>query len=107
MKKLFTTALLSLAGLAVTTSQASAFFNCCGWRCCNKYSAKICVRPYNAFTPTCFGTITGIGCNPMNFGGPTWNGPACGPSCGPVCCSSGGCDSGFLGQLPGPIGLPA
>src|SRR5262249_2617705 len=99
MKKLFAAALLSCAIVGATTSQASAW-GC--WRCCNSCYAKICVRPYNAFTPTCFGTITCIGCNPVNFGGPMGGmGPACGGgSCGPSCYS--GCDGGYLGTLPPP-----
>ena len=95
MKKLFATALLSLAALSVPSGNAQAgLFDwlgcCCHERCC------ICVRPYNAFTPAAFGSITADGCCPVQ-----WNcgNGRCGPQ-GPNWAGSDGCG---LGQLPGNV----
>ena len=64
MKKLISAALLSVAALGMTSSQASAWplqklfcKNCC----------TVCVRPYNAFTPVCYGSICGDGCCPIQY----------------------------------------
>jgi hypothetical protein len=77
--------LLSLAvvGLSVQPSFARLFHHCCG---CG-YSTYICCRPYNAFTPVCFGNITGLGCCPVALnccqpsGGPSWYDSGCGGAC--------------------------
>jgi hypothetical protein len=86
MRKLLFAAVVSLAGVALTTGQASAWFGC--KRCCTG-SATLCIRQYNAFSPSCFGSIACDGCFPVGFsqgapwggGGPIWGGH--GGSCGP------------------------
>src|SRR5579871_3423282 len=63
MKKLIAMAFVSLAVVAGTTGQASAFFHCL---CCGKpcgYTVE--VRQYNAFTPYCSGHIYCDGCAPQ------------------------------------------
>jgi hypothetical protein len=129
MKKLLFVALLSLAGVGLTSGQASAWLFC--HHCCSG-SATLCIKPYNAFSPSCFGTIACDGCFPVNFGnhgpcgpygpcgaggcgagGPACGGGWCGPSCGPACGpamgavmdgSCGSCGAGLAGapnfQLP-------
>jgi hypothetical protein len=97
MKKLLFAAILSLAGVGLGTGQAKAWLFC--HHCCHG-SATICVRPYNAFTPSVFGCITADGCFPLcgsqcpppppppwMFGGPMGGG-CCGPSLG--CAMDGG-----------------
>jgi hypothetical protein len=91
MKKLLFAALLSLAGVGLSTGQASAWLLHCH-KCC-KGSATVCVKPYNAFSPSVFGSITADGCFPLSFanhgpagpppwfgGPPPWFGGA-GPGC--------------------------
>src|SRR5882724_10277641 len=72
---------------------------CSLWHCHNRYVTQITCRPYNAFTPICWGNLVcdgccpqpcGVasGCLPMTFGVPPFaaNGcgmPCMGPSCGP------------------------
>ena len=34
------------------------------FRCCHAFETHICVRPYNAFTPICWGNLYCDGCNP-------------------------------------------
>jgi hypothetical protein len=87
-------ALVSLAVIGVYAQPSWAWFlhRCCGC----KYTTYICCRPYNAFTPVCFGNITGLGCCPVALNccqQPQMN--CCQPSwCGPSVCDSGCCDSG-------------
>jgi hypothetical protein len=70
MKKLLFLGLLSLSMVFSTTPGAQAWFDCCRSHCCSKYSTKLCIRPYNAFSPVAYGTIVGEGCMPINvFGG--------------------------------------
>jgi hypothetical protein len=124
MRKLLFAAALSLAGVGLTTGQASAWlFHHCH-RCCVG-SATLCITPYNAFSPTCFGTVTCNGCTPLVGGcGPAPNSPwgwGCCAPCGggPACCGTDGCAScgaaGYAqmpsvdGSLPNPyaaLGLP-
>ncbi len=104
MKKRILVSLLSVAALALNGPAAQAWFgfrHCCG---CSKYSTYLCIRPYNAFSPVCCGSITATGCCPMfggmGFGGPGYPPPSM-PSCFNSCCapsysSSGCCDSGCL-----------
>jgi hypothetical protein len=107
MKKMLFALLLSLAGVGLSTGQASAWLLC--HHCCNS-CATICVRPYNAFTPSAFGTICADGCCPLQFGHgyppppPPWafGGPCCGPSMG--CAMDGSCGSCTAGA---PQGGPA
>lgn len=98
MKKMMFAVLLSLAGVGLSTGQASAWLFC--HKCCNS-CATICVRPYNAFSPSAFGSICADGCCPLQFGGcapPPWMGPppwACGaPGCGMDGGACGSCTAG-------------
>jgi hypothetical protein len=95
MRKLLFAALLSLAGVGLSTGQASAWLFC--HHCCSG-SATLCVKPYNAFSPSCFGTIACDGCFPVSFGNhgpyPPWaygGGPGCCPPAWDACCPSLGC----------------
>jgi hypothetical protein len=88
MKKLLPISILALASLWMTpgTSSAGGSFGlftqtscwpfsciagcgCCGSKCCS----TICVKPYNAFSPTCSGTLYCDGFCPM--GTPPGYGP--------------------------------
>jgi hypothetical protein len=114
MKKLLLAGFLSFAALGATTTPASAWGlleRLGGLHCCGKCTSVICCRQYNAFTPVCFGSITCIGCSPLNACGggmpmcsPPCNGyppvPYCGPSCDAGACSASDCCSG--GVLPAP-----
>jgi len=88
--------LLSLAviGIYAQPSWAWLFHHCGGC----KYSTYICCRPYNAFTPVCFGNITGIGCCPIALGccqpPPPPPNFCCGPAMCDPCCDGGSCCSG-------------
>jgi len=104
--------LLSLAaiGLFAQPSFAWLMHRCCGC----KYSTYICCQPYNAFTPVCFGNITGLGCCPvaLNCCQPSccqsncgWQASCGSPCCGPSCCDSG-CNSGTYYSGPSSYPLP-
>lgn len=91
MKKLLFAAVLSLAGVGLTSGQASAgIFHCLFGRChkCSDCETTLCVKAYNAFSPTCFGTLWCNGCAPISgpgFGyanhGPLVDGACYGPDC--------------------------
>jgi hypothetical protein len=109
MKKKLLVGLLSLTAFAWNTPwlQAGLFSKCCG----SKFSCHITVRPYNAFSPVCFGNMCCIGgfpcCGPM-MGGP-WGPPMGGPFCPPAgdhCCDPCGdpCHGGACTALPAPHG---
>jgi hypothetical protein len=118
MKKILAVAALSVAALGLTTNRASAWFHCCGLHHCCGACATLCVKPYNAFSPVCCGTICCDGCLPLSCGqqggmcggqmgyGPMCGGPMCGgPMCGGL--EGGCCDScGSLGTLPAPGATP-
>jgi hypothetical protein len=122
--------LLSVAGLLMSACNADAFLFChnccCGHHCCETH---ICCRPYNAFTPICWGNIHCDGCcmSPCNMcqgymsmmpGNPCAAGPmACLPfGCGPATCGAGGCGvppmgpgmppPGMAPVAPMPVGAP-
>jgi hypothetical protein len=114
MKRLFTLALLSLSAASLTTGHASAW-PCWFDKCCNKKNcATLCIKPYNAFSPVCFGSICCDGCFPLSVHGGHRGSPygaygpygACGPQgmCGPMWGDGGldGCDSCAVSQLPAP-----
>jgi hypothetical protein len=63
MKKLLFAGMLSLAAMAMASTQASAWFGCCGGngKCCT----VLCIRQYNAFSPICSGCVTCNGCVPL------------------------------------------
>jgi hypothetical protein len=85
MKKLIAAAILSVIAAGATAGNASA----CFWPfCCHKCTVKI--RPYNAFTPACCGTMYCDGCMPMQSHCPSQ-----------ACYGNTGCEPG---QLPPPAG---
>jgi hypothetical protein len=102
-RKILALGLVSLCWLGLAAGESQAFFglfNC--WHC-NKYTTQITCRPYNAFTPICWGNLVcdgccpnpcGVanGCLPMTMGVPPW-------ACGQGCCPSygGGCSPSFGG----------
>jgi hypothetical protein len=100
MKKLFLS-IVSLTCLCASATSAKAWFfdGCCGCHC---YTTKLCIKPYNAFSPVAYGSIVGDGCMPINvYGGglpcmrtPYGNGGAC--CAAPTCFTSGCCDTGCL-----------
>ncbi len=106
-RKTLAAGLLSLCLLGISTSQVAAgIFDC--W-CRHKYTTQITCRPYNAFTPICWGNLVcdgccpnpcgcASGCLPMTMGVPPW---ACqGGGCGmPPPCMGGGCG------MPGGFGM--
>ncbi len=63
MRKLLLVAALSAGAIALTAGQASAFFGLFK-HCCGKNCANFCVKPYNAFSPVCFGSLCFDGCGP-------------------------------------------
>ncbi len=92
MKKILSVAALALAALWLTPGTSSAGgtfglftqtscwpFSCfaccdCGGCCgCGKFSSTICVKPYNAFSPTCSGSLYCDGFCPL--GRPGNDGP--------------------------------
>lgn len=92
MKRKIAFGLFSLCTLALFATESQAW---CLFRC-HKYTTQITCRPYNAFTPICWGNLTcdgccpnpcGVagGCLPMNMGAPPWAsgaGPCFGGACG-------------------------
>jgi hypothetical protein len=104
MKKLLFLGLLSVAVLSSFATESQAWFDCCRCRRCCRCSTKLCITPYNAFSPVMCGNIVANGCMPFNFcGGCPPMGPSCfAPSYG-GCCTSGCCTSGGEnGCLPSP-----
>jgi hypothetical protein len=106
MNKLFTRALLALSVLTLAAAPSFAWgtfglFPHCG-HCCNK--CNFCVRPYNAFSPVCSGTICCDGCFP--FGGGYPGGGGCSPALNysgfPACCQGSSDESpvGIQGGTP-------
>jgi hypothetical protein len=109
MKKLLLLGALSIAAITTSALDANAWFlACCRDRCCNKCTTTLNCRPYNAFSPCCFGNINCEGCMPINMCGgcygqqraPSCFGGGCCQSYGPGCCTSGGCCD--YGCLPAP-----
>lgn len=86
MKKALLSSFLGLASLALWAAPSVAgtfgLIPCHCWPCggcgccCGKCCSTICVRPYNAFSPCCSGTIFCDGCMPL--GSPGCGQPACG-----------------------------
>ncbi|HYV39182.1 MAG TPA: hypothetical protein VE988_26075 [Gemmataceae bacterium] len=105
MKKLLLLGALSIAAVATTAFDANAWFlACCRNNCCNKCTTTLSCRPYNAFSPCCFGNICCDGCMPINMGGgccQQQRAPSCfNGSYGPGCCTNNGCCD--YGCLPAP-----
>jgi hypothetical protein len=83
MKKLLSTALMGLMGLALSSGHASAGWWGCG---CSKCGVTLCARQYNAFSPFCLDTCNVCIPNACN-----------GSGYGPACSVQGG---NCLGELP-------
>jgi hypothetical protein len=102
MKKLLFLGLLSVAAIGIAPRDAHAWFlDWCRSCCCDRCTTKLCIKPYNAFSPVAYGSIVADGCMPINiYGGcrPPLPMPSCFgcPSYGPGCCTSGCCDVGCL-----------
>ncbi|HVS34721.1 MAG TPA: hypothetical protein VMS17_04005 [Gemmataceae bacterium] len=100
MKKLLLSSILALAGLGLSAVPSHAWtfglipYHCwpCGecWGCCGGGCGKICIRPYNAFSPSASGCMTFDGCNPFCGGGY--------PGYGPGGCPGGRCGHGRFGM---------
>jgi hypothetical protein len=60
--KIWAVALLSLAGLAMSTTSAHAWL--LNHWCRHCYTTQLNIRPYNAFTPICSGNLVCDGCAP-------------------------------------------
>jgi hypothetical protein len=121
MKKMLFSMIVGLAslGMGAATSQAGTFGlfvcgggcgecggcgHCCLFKhCCSKCCSTICIKDYNAFSPSFCGNMTFNGCNPFCGGGCGAGNPGCGPSIQafPAC---GGCaaDSCAPSCIPGP-----
>jgi hypothetical protein len=97
-RKILALGLLSLCSLAMFAGESKAFLDCLSpyhpcslWNRHNRYVTQITCRPYNAFTPICWGNLVcdgccpppcGVasGCCPMPMGVPPW--ASCGPQMG-------------------------
>jgi len=76
--------LLTLAGLTLSAQNASAWLlDCLCEHHMQKYSLYIVCRPYNAFTPVCYGNINCLG--------------GCPAPCAPSCFQGDSCDTGCAG----------
>jgi hypothetical protein len=88
-RKIVVIGILSLCTLGVITAESQAFFGLfhCGLGCHNRCVTHITCRPYNAFTPICWGNLVCDGCcpnpcsvagggccMPMGFGMPPYGG---------------------------------
>jgi hypothetical protein len=107
MKKTIVALGLGLCGLILCAGDASAW----GWfRHHNRYQSVIICRPYNAFTPVCYGNMICDGCCPplacnqmAMHGYQPWAAP--GPWGDPCCMAPGAGGHGVHGvpaALPGP-----
>ena len=114
-RKILALGLLSLCALTVIASDSQAFFGLFNpyspYSFCNRhnrYVTQITCRPYNAFTPICWGNLVCDGCNPspcgvasgclpLQFGAPPW---ACGSGCAPY--MGGGHDFSRASDMPMP-----
>lgn len=102
-RKILALGLFSLCSLAVFAGESQAFFGLLSpyhpsslWHKHNRYVTHITCRPYNAFTPICWGNLVcdgcvpspcGVasGCLPMTMGVPPWAQASCGPYMGGGC----------------------
>jgi hypothetical protein len=115
-RKILAIGLLSACCLMAIVGDSQAFFGLFHhpWHHHNRYVTQITCRPYNAFTPICWGNLNcdgccpnpcaiAGGCMPMNFGGPSFGG--CGVPCmGDAC---GASDMPMAGNMPRPMSAPA
>jgi hypothetical protein len=123
-RKILAVGLLSLCALALFTGESRAWFGplnpYCPWSFWsphNRYVTQITCRPYNAFTPICWGNLVcdgccpnpcavAGGCMPMNMGLPPFAAPGC---CGPMAggpgfggCGPQGCMASDMPLMQGP-----
>jgi hypothetical protein len=118
-RKILALGLFSLCCLALFAGESRAFYGLLSpynpnslWHRHNRYVTQITCRPYNAFTPICWGNIVcdgccpnpcGVagGCLPMNMGVPPFAsmGGCCMPNMGGCCAPGmgGGCMPGMGG----------
>jgi hypothetical protein len=105
--KILALAVLSMVAWLLSASNASAFLPCFH----RNYSVIVC-RPYNAFTPMCYGNVVCDGCCPSPYCGAG----SCQPPiqrCLPPMCGDGGCMPGANSfaaagpmMMPMPVPLP-
>jgi hypothetical protein len=74
-RKILALGFLSLCSLALVAGESQAFFGLLSpyspsslWHRQNRYVTHITCRPYNAFTPICWGNLVCDGCNPSPCG---------------------------------------
>ena len=109
-RKILALGLFSLGCITLFSQSAQAWGLCSGWCPRNRYVTQITCRPYNAFTPICWGNLVCDGCNPspcgvaggmlpLTMGVPPWACNACaqGPCMGGYCGSDGG---GYASDMP-------
>lgn len=116
-RKLLALSLFSLCSLAVFAGESQAFFGLFSpyhpWHPHNRYVTHITCRPYNAFTPICWGNLVCDGCNPspcgvasgclpLTMGAPPWAG-SCGPMMGGACGPNGCMASDMPVYQPAPM----
>jgi hypothetical protein len=98
-RKILAIGLFSLCSLAFLTGESQAWLlNCFHHR----YVTQITCRPYNAFTPICWGNLVCDGCCPSFGGGcqmPTMMGA-------PYACGMGSCYGGACGGAAAPGAMP-
>jgi hypothetical protein len=92
-RTILTLGLFSLCCLAVVASYSQAGF-CCLFGHHNRCVTHITCRPYNAFTPICWGNLVCDGCCP-NMGG-------CGGGCQMPSFGYGGCGIPYMGMACAP-----
>ena len=66
-RKILALGFFSACCLAFFASESQAFFGLFR-HCCHHYTTRITCRPYNAFTPICWGNLTCDGCCPSPCG---------------------------------------
>ncbi len=123
-RKILAFGVLSLCAVALIAAETHAFFGLLHphhpyslWNHHNRYTTHITCRPYNAFTPICWGNLVcdgccpspcGVagGCLPMNIGAPPWCGnygmsgmPCAAPCMGGSCGPDGACASDMPPQM--------
>jgi hypothetical protein len=116
---------VGLCCLGLFASDSQAFFGLLSpynprslWHPHNRYVTHITCRPYNAFTPICWGNLVcdgccpnpcGVagGCLPMQFGMPPFASMGCGMQCmGPSCGPAYGMQHGYAGDMPPMNAMP-
>jgi hypothetical protein len=111
-RKILALGLFSLCCLALFAGESHAGFLChgCGfWPCHNHCVTQITCRPYNAFTPICWGNLVCDGCCPsMGSCCPMPCAPSCGPSWTTSNCQAfAGPNYSHATDMPGAPNVPA